>query len=78
MTKVQDMELPGPGHYQPKEKPYKPRYQQPSSTFASLSNRLVDPPTGIKVRFKFSFIHPFEINQFSGPFLKKTQENPQI
>ena len=49
MTKVQEYEQPGPAHYQVKEKPFKARYQQPSSTFASLSNRLVEQPSVVKV-----------------------------
>lgn len=48
MTKAQEQEQPGPSHYQVKEKPFKPRYQQPSSTFASLTTRLNEPPTAIK------------------------------
>ena len=43
------IEVPGPNHYQVKEKPFEPRYQQLSSTFASLSNRLQEPGPAIKV-----------------------------
>lgn len=40
MTKPNDAEVPGPSHYQVNPKPFQPRYQQPSSTFSSLTNRL--------------------------------------
>ena len=49
MTKKNEMELPGPAHYQVKDKVCEPRYQQLSSNFASLSTRLSEPPTIVKV-----------------------------
>lgn len=48
MMKREDLELPGPAHYQPKEKPFLPRYTQPTSNFASVTNRLVEPPPVVK------------------------------
>lgn len=45
----EDLELPGPAHYQPKEKPFKPRYVQPTANFSSVTNRLVEPPNTVKV-----------------------------
>lgn len=48
MTKKGEPELPGPSHYQVKEKPFKPRYQQLSSNFASLTSRLSEPAPIVK------------------------------
>lgn len=48
VLKREDLELPGPAHYQPKEKPFQPRYVQPTSNFASVTNRLTEPPAVIK------------------------------
>ena len=49
MLRRDDLELPGPAHYQPKEKPFRPRYAQPTANFSSVTNRLVEPPNVIKV-----------------------------
>ena len=49
MTKSFEPEVPGPAHYQVKEKPFAPRYQQMSSNFASMSNRIKDPADPVKV-----------------------------
>ncbi|XP_074648562.1 sperm-tail PG-rich repeat-containing protein 2-like [Tubulanus polymorphus] len=46
LIKRGETDLPGPSHYKVKEKPFKSRYQQLSSTFASLTNRLQE-PTGV-------------------------------
>ena len=51
ITQKDQTEVPGPAQYQIKEKPFQSRYQQLSSTFASLSNRLVEPPSIVKVKF---------------------------
>ena len=50
ITKKEEVEVPGPAHYQVKEKPFQTRYQNMSSTFSSVTARLKDPPTVIKVR----------------------------
>ena len=49
ITKKDDTETPGPNHYQIKEKPFKSRYNQLSSTFASVTARLKDEPIVVKV-----------------------------
>ena len=49
MTKRTEVELPGPAHYQVPEKVHTPKYQQLSANFASLSTRLHEAPTVIKV-----------------------------
>ncbi|KAH3873776.1 hypothetical protein DPMN_037014, partial [Dreissena polymorpha] len=52
ITKKEAPDLPGPNHYQVKEKPFQPRYAHLSSTFASVTSRLKDdgpkeiPPPG--------------------------------
>lgn len=48
LLRREDLELPGPAHYQVKEKPFQPRYIQPTSNFASVINRIPDPPTYVK------------------------------
>nr|KAG5709515.1 hypothetical protein BaRGS_023197 [Batillaria attramentaria] len=48
MMRREDLELPGPAHYQPKEKPFQPKYVHPTSNFASVTNRLVEPPPIVK------------------------------
>lgn len=48
MTKKGEDEVPGPSHYQIKEKPFEPRYKQLTSNFASLSQRLSEPPSTVK------------------------------
>ncbi|KAL5018397.1 hypothetical protein ScPMuIL_004119 [Solemya velum] len=48
MTKRDEVEVPGPAHYQIRVKPPKTRYNQLSSTFASVTNRLNEVPTVIK------------------------------
>ncbi|ELU09596.1 hypothetical protein CAPTEDRAFT_229364 [Capitella teleta] len=45
MTKRNEVEIPGPAHYQIKER--QPRYQQMSSNFASMSARLPAGPTDL-------------------------------
>ena len=49
ITKKDEAEIPGPNHYQIKEKPFKSRYNQLSSTFASVTARLKDEPIVTKV-----------------------------
>ena len=49
IIKKTEAELPGPSHYQVKDQPFQPRYKQMTSNFASLSNRLSEPPTIVKV-----------------------------
>ncbi len=49
MTKNDQPDQPGPAHYQVKEKANMPRYHQASSTFASLTGRLSEPPNIVKV-----------------------------
>ena len=49
MGKTFEAEAPGPAHYQVKEKPFAPRYQQMSSNFASTSYRIRDPGDPVKV-----------------------------
>jgi hypothetical protein len=61
ITKKNETELPGPSHYQVKEKPFVSRYQQLSSTFASLSNRLQEPPSIVKVRGNFFLGWEFDV-----------------
>ncbi|CAH1795521.1 unnamed protein product [Owenia fusiformis] len=48
ITKKEENDLPGPSHYQPKEKPFKSRYEQLNANFASLSSRLTEQPTIVK------------------------------
>lgn len=48
MTKKDEVEIPGPAHYQVKEKPFKNRYPNLSSTFASVTSRLTEAPSVIK------------------------------
>ncbi|KAK7112355.1 sperm-tail PG-rich repeat-containing protein 2-like [Littorina saxatilis] len=48
MMRRDDLELPGPAHYQVKEKPFLPRYTQPTANFTSVTNRLTEPPNIIK------------------------------
>lgn len=50
ITKKEDVEVPGPAHYQIKEKPFQNRYQNMTSQFSSVTSRLKDPPTVVKVR----------------------------
>ena len=49
MGKTFEAEAPGPAHYQVKERPFAPRYQQMSSNFASTSYRIQDPGDPVKV-----------------------------
>ena len=49
ITKKGEPELPGPSHYKVSDHVNKPRYKQLSSNFASLSNRLAEPPSIVKV-----------------------------
>jgi hypothetical protein len=62
MTKKTEVELPGPAHYQVKEKP-EPRYHQMSSNFASMSTRLHTAPNIVKVLFHC-------ISQWTAPSIK--------
>lgn len=48
ITKKDESEVPGPNHYQIKEKPFKSRYTQLTSTFASVTSRLKEEPTVVK------------------------------
>lgn len=48
ITKKDEAEIPGPNHYQIKEKPFKSRYTQLTSTFASVTSRLKEDPVVIK------------------------------
>lgn len=48
ITKKEDVEVPGPAHYQIKEKPFQNRYQNMTSQFSSVTSRLKDPPTVVK------------------------------
>jgi hypothetical protein len=50
ITKKDETEVPGPAHYQVKEKPFQNRYQNLTSTFSSVTARLNDPPTIVKVK----------------------------
>ena len=49
MIKKGATELPGPSHYQVSDKVNKPRYKQLSSNFASMTSRLSEPPSTVKV-----------------------------
>ena len=53
ITKKEEQEVPGPAHYQIKEKPFKTKYPNLSSTFASVTSRVVEPPPTVKVRTEF-------------------------
>lgn len=48
ITKKEEQEVPGPAHYQVKEKPFKTKYPNLTSTFASVTSRVVEPPTTVK------------------------------
>uniref|UniRef100_A0A2C9KKI0 Sperm-tail PG-rich repeat-containing protein 2 n=1 Tax=Biomphalaria glabrata TaxID=6526 RepID=A0A2C9KKI0_BIOGL len=43
LSKKEDIEVPGPAHYQIKEKPFKPKYPHLGSNFASVTARLKSP-----------------------------------
>ena len=58
ITKKDDTETPGPNHYQIKEKPFKSRYNQLSSTFASVTARLKDEPIVVKVGKEIKWTSP--------------------
>lgn len=49
ITKKEAPELPGPNHYQMKEKPFQSRYAHLSSTFASVTTRLKEENVMAKV-----------------------------
>lgn len=49
ITKKEEQEVPGPAHYQIKEKPFKTKYPNLTSTFASVTSRVVEPPPTVKV-----------------------------
>lgn len=49
ITKKEAPELPGPNHYQVKEKPFQSRYAHLSSTFASVTTRLKEENVMAKV-----------------------------
>ncbi|KAK2156252.1 hypothetical protein LSH36_217g00006 [Paralvinella palmiformis] len=49
MIKKGATELPGPSHYQVSDKVNKPRYKQLSSNFASMTSRLSEPPSTVKI-----------------------------
>ena len=53
ITKKDEVEQPGPNHYQIKEKPFKSRYNQLSSTFASVTTRLKEEPQVVKVGYVY-------------------------
>lgn len=48
ITKKEEQEVPGPAHYQIKEKPFKTKYPNLTSTFASVTSRVVEPPPTVK------------------------------
>ncbi|XP_071106668.1 sperm-tail PG-rich repeat-containing protein 2-like [Haliotis cracherodii] len=48
IAKKDEVEKPGPAHYQVKEKPFQSRYQQLSSNFASVTSRLTEPQATVK------------------------------
>ncbi|KAK6187746.1 hypothetical protein SNE40_005703 [Patella caerulea] len=48
LNKKEETEIPGPAHYQVKDKPYTTRLQQMTSNFSSLTNRLTEPPSVVK------------------------------
>ncbi|XP_048761282.2 sperm-tail PG-rich repeat-containing protein 2-like [Ostrea edulis] len=48
ITKKDETEVPGPAHYQVKEKPFQNRYQNLTSTFSSVTARLNETPTIVK------------------------------
>ncbi|KAL8580946.1 hypothetical protein ACOMHN_017513 [Nucella lapillus] len=48
MMRREDIELPGPAHYQMKEKPFQARYAQPTANFSSVTNRLIEVPNVVK------------------------------
>lgn len=48
ITQKDAPDLPGPNHYQVKEKPFQSRYHHLSSTFASVTSRLKDDQTVVK------------------------------
>ena len=41
-VKKEEPEVPGPAHYQVKEKPFRSKYQQMGSNFASVTQRIKD------------------------------------
>ena len=49
ITRKEETEQPGPAHYQVKEKPYKTRYPNLTSTFASVTSRLTEQAPIVKV-----------------------------
>lgn len=49
ITKKEEIEVPGPAHYQIKEKPFRTKYPNLTSTFASVTSRVVEPPPTVKV-----------------------------
>ena len=53
MTKKGEHDQPGPSHYQVRERGHEPRYQQLTSNFSSLTQRLPDTvPAVLKVRVR--------------------------
>ncbi|XP_046567757.1 sperm-tail PG-rich repeat-containing protein 2-like [Haliotis rubra] len=48
IAKKDEVEKPGPAHYQMKEKPFQSRYQQLSSNLASVTSRLTEPQATVK------------------------------
>lgn len=56
IAKKDEVEKPGPAHYQVKEKPFQSRYQQLSSNFASVTSRLTEPQATVKVRIFFYYL----------------------
>lgn len=77
ITKKDEQELPGPNHYQVKEKPFKSRYHHLSSTFASVTARLKDegpqvkevPPPGA-----YDVQKSYELSQLHGERAKPRTE----
>jgi len=72
ITKKDETEMPGPNHYQVKEKPFKSRYHNLSSTFASVTSRLKDEDQTVRVSEAFfkdtsHHYHPFLAFTLSEP-----------
>ena len=66
MTKTHEDLFPGPAHYTNTDKKTK-QDAQPSSTFASLTDRLHSPPPIVKVKF----LNPVHTSSVELPFLPK-------
>ncbi|XP_012937839.1 sperm-tail PG-rich repeat-containing protein 2 [Aplysia californica] len=74
MARKDEPEVPGPAHYQVKEKPFKSKYQQMGSNFASVTTRMKDleldaPPPG-----SYDVIKSYEKSQVKPPVAKPRSE----